>query len=195
VLALAGILTPIVVVAILGTGPFFRLWIGAAAAARCTHAGELMLVGVWINGLSWVPHALLQARGRPDLTAKFHVFELMPFVGLLWVGIHFGGVPGAAAIWCGRVTADAALLFTAARMVRAVAVRLVPSIVVIGFALASSVAIGDHLVLRVLVTAALGTASIFVAHATSPDVAHVLLGRMRAIFLRGELAALPEIGE
>jgi O-antigen/teichoic acid export membrane protein len=64
VLALAGILTPVVVVAILLTSPFFRLWIGAAAAARWTRAGELMLVGVWINGLSWVPHALLQARGR-----------------------------------------------------------------------------------------------------------------------------------
>jgi O-antigen/teichoic acid export membrane protein len=195
VLALAGILTPVVVVAILLTSPFFRLWIGAAAAARCTRAGELMLVGVWINGLSWVPHALLQARGRPDLTAKFHVFELVPFVGLLWAGIHFGGVSGAAAIWCLRVTVDAALLFMAARMMQAVLVRLIPSAVVISLAFASSVAIGDHLVLRVVLTAALGTASIFVAHATSPDVAHVLSGRMRALFTRGEIAALPEIGE
>jgi hypothetical protein len=52
VLALAGILTPIVIVAVLLTQPFFHLWVGPAVTGRCTRAGELMLLGVWINALA-----------------------------------------------------------------------------------------------------------------------------------------------
>jgi hypothetical protein len=48
------------------------------------------------------------------LTAELHLAELVTFVGLLWAGIHFGGVTGAAVVWSARVAADAALLFVAA---------------------------------------------------------------------------------
>jgi O-antigen/teichoic acid export membrane protein len=195
VLALAGILTPIVVIAILGTGPFFRFWIGAAAATRCTRAGELMLLGVWINSLSWVPYGLLQAQGRPNLTAKLHLFELLPFVGLLWLGIHFGGVAGAAAIWCVRVATDGAFLFIAAGIVRGVLIRLVPSTVLVSLAFAFSLAVGDHIVARVALAAGLGMAAVFAAHTTSPDVARALSGRIRTIFKRGELVTLGGTGE
>ena len=42
VLALAGMLTPIVVVTILLTQPFFHLWVGPLVAARCTRPAELI---------------------------------------------------------------------------------------------------------------------------------------------------------
>jgi O-antigen/teichoic acid export membrane protein len=191
VLALAGILTTIVVIAILGTGPFFRLWIGAEAAARSTRAGELMLLGVWIRSLSWIPYALLQAQGRPNLTAKLHVVELLPFVGLLWVGSRFGGVAGAAAVWCVRVAADAAFLFKAAGISRGVVIRLIPSTILITLAPASSASLGDHLIIRAVLAAGLGMAAIFVAYSTSPEVTQVLLRRMRMILARAERLALP----
>jgi len=58
-----------------------------------------------------VPFAALQAQGRPDLVAKFHLLELLPFIALLWWSLHRFGLLGAAGAWSLRVTADAVLLF------------------------------------------------------------------------------------
>jgi O-antigen/teichoic acid export membrane protein len=194
VLALAGILTPIVIVAVLLTQPFFHLWVGPAVTGRCTRAGELMLLGVWINALAYIPHGLLQAQGRPDLTAKLHLAELVPFVGLLWAGIHFGGVTGAAVVWSARVAADAALLFVAAGIFRVVVVRLLPAIVLIGLSLVGAMFVGDYLSVRVALIVLLGTSSLFVAHVISPEVEQLVSGHMRALFGRNRTGAAPEIG-
>jgi hypothetical protein len=56
----------------------------------------------------------LQANNRPDLTAKFHALELLPFLGILWFGIQWFGLIGAALAWTLRVVADAVLLFAVA---------------------------------------------------------------------------------
>jgi O-antigen/teichoic acid export membrane protein len=56
----------------------------------------------------------MQALGRPDLTAKFHLVEL-PLHGLLvWWLISMWGTTGAALAWSIRVGVDAMLLFVAA---------------------------------------------------------------------------------
>jgi O-antigen/teichoic acid export membrane protein len=69
---------------------------------------------VLINSLSHVPHSLLQAQGRPDVTAKLHLAEL-PLHGLLvWWLISLWGTPGAALAWTIRVAVDALLLSVAA---------------------------------------------------------------------------------
>ena len=190
VLGLAGILTPIVVVAILATDPFFRLWIGPAAAARCTRAGELLLAGTWINGLAVVPYSLLQARGRADLTAKFHLLELAPFVGLLWPGIYFGGVTGGAAVWCFRVAADAVLLFVATKMFHVTIVRLLPAMLLISFAVAASMVVGNHLLVRGILLVLLTPFSLFVAHATSPDVKQLALSYIREMRARDAIGGI-----
>jgi O-antigen/teichoic acid export membrane protein len=194
VLVLAGVLTPIVVVAILATGPFFRLWIGSAVAARCTWAGELMLVGVWINGLAFVPYGLLQAQGRPDLTAKFHVAELVPFAGLLWLGVHFGGVTGGAVVWCIRVAADGALMLVATGILRAVIVRLLPGMAVIGLAFIATALVGDHLATRGLAISFLGGLSLFITHSISPEVTRLVSSRVLAAFCRNRIDVVPEAG-
>ena len=170
ILAVIAVVTPIAVLGILVTGPFFKLWIGAAVAARCTRPSEIMLAGAWINAIAFVPYGLLQGQGRPDVTAKLHLIELAPFVVLLWAGIHFAGVTGAAAVWSIRLATDTALLLVAARMFRAVALSLVPSTILVAFALVSSIAVGDHFPLRVLSVFVLGAASLWAAHAISPEV-------------------------
>jgi len=92
---------------------FMQLWLGSDFAVNARGVGEILLVGAWINGLAFIPGGLLQARGRPDVVAKFHVLELFPFLGILWVSAHFFGLPGIAAAWTIRVSSDAVLLFVA----------------------------------------------------------------------------------
>jgi O-antigen/teichoic acid export membrane protein len=115
VLSLGAIMTPIVVIGLLLIKPFLILWLGAALAERAAPVGQILLVGIWINTLAFIPFTYLQGRGRPDLPAKFHVMELLPFVATLWVLIDWLGLPGAAWAWDLRVLADTLLLFWAAR--------------------------------------------------------------------------------
>src|SRR5205085_1624642 len=81
--------------------------------------GEVLLLGMWLNSLAVIPYAFLQAQGRPDLPAKFHVLEVPPYIGGLVLGLHTGGILGAAWAWTARAGADGVLLFAAARTVSA----------------------------------------------------------------------------
>jgi hypothetical protein len=104
------------------------------------------------------------------LTAELHLAEQVTFVGFLWAGIHFGGVTGAAVVWSARVAADAALLFVAAGIFRAVVVRLLPATVLIGLSLVGAMFVGDYLSVRVALIVLLGTSSLIVAHVISLEV-------------------------
>ena len=112
VLALNSLTTPLILVGIFLMHPFLALWINPAFASRAAPVGEILLLGIWANGLAQIPYALLQAQGRPDLTARFHLLELAPYLALLWVGLVLYGLPGAALAWVARVGADAVLLFS-----------------------------------------------------------------------------------
>lgn len=91
--------------------PFLSLWISAEFAVIATPIALILLSGAWINGLAFVALSLLQGRGRPDLSAKLHLMELLPFILVLWFLIDRFGLAGAAAAWVLRVTADALLMF------------------------------------------------------------------------------------
>ena len=113
---LSGVMTPLVILGLFVMHPFLALWVGIDFAARAAPVGEIILLGIWVNGFAIVPFAMLQAQGRPDLVAKFHVLELAPFIALLWWALHRFGLTGAAGAWTLRVTVDAMLLFWAAKL-------------------------------------------------------------------------------
>ena len=94
--------------------PFLSLWIGPDFAAAVGQVGEILLFGAWINGLAFVPYSMLLGQGRPDVTAKLHLLQIVPFAILL-VGLtgRFG-LEGAAWAWTARVCADAAFLYAVA---------------------------------------------------------------------------------
>jgi len=114
VTAVAAVMTPLVVGGIIALPIFMRHWVGAAFAAHAAPVGMILLLGIWANGLAYIPYNHLQARNRPDLTAKFHLLELLPFLFILWCGLHFFGLIGAAGAWSLRAISDAVLLFAAA---------------------------------------------------------------------------------
>lgn len=108
--ALAAIMTPVIVVALLLVEPFFRLWLGAEFTVKTIPTAHILLLSYWIVGFAFVPYAQLQASGRPDVTAKFHLLELIPYLLLLFLGLHFFGLPGAAAAFGVRNVVDCFLL-------------------------------------------------------------------------------------
>ena len=117
--------------AIIIGGPFLSLWMGTDFAAYATPVIEVLLIGAWLNGLAFIPYGFLQGQGRPDLVAKLHAFEFLPFIGVLWLLLHRFGLVGAAIAWSGRVAVDAALLLTVAGFSPYQLLRLMPPLVLI----------------------------------------------------------------
>ena len=91
---LAIVLTPMVLLALGLVHPFFNLWVGPRIATLSSPAAGVFLFGFWVNGFALVPFSLLQARNRPDVVAKFHAAELLPFVGCVSAGTALRGNPG-----------------------------------------------------------------------------------------------------
>lgn len=149
-LALAAVLTCGVAITIPAVDPFFRLWIGPELALRSSHIGELLLVGIWVNGLSWIPSAQLQARGRPDLVAKFHAVEFVPFLAALWVGLKYGGVQGAAIVWVLRVILDTTLLLGSSGLLKRTLAPVLTGFTIVLFSAVMVRLAGDSLKARAI---------------------------------------------
>jgi O-antigen/teichoic acid export membrane protein len=110
-IALLAVLTPITGLAVLGIRPFLSHWIDPRFAEFAGPVGAVVSVSIWINGLAYVPYALVEARGRPDLTAKFHIIEVVPHLLLLWYCLHKFGLIGGAWALVFVSALDAGLLF------------------------------------------------------------------------------------
>lgn len=93
------------------------LWLGPTFASQSAPLLRWLTVGVFISCLVQVPFALIQASGRPDLTAKLHLLELVPYLALLWLLVGKAGITGAALAWTSRVTLDAVLILLVGRWV------------------------------------------------------------------------------
>ena len=128
---IAAVMTPLVLLAIWWMRGFLSWWLGTAFAAQSALVGELLLVGIWINALAHAPYGLLQAQGRADLTAKFHLLELVMYLPLLWWSIARWGIAGAAAVWDGRVVLDLGLLLLATQQVWTPVFSLAPMLLLI----------------------------------------------------------------
>ena len=66
-----------------------------------------------------MPYALLQAWGRPDITAKLHLVEIPCYFALLYWGIRAHGIEGAALAWTIRLSVEAGILVFVLRNVLA----------------------------------------------------------------------------
>lgn len=108
--ALIAIMTLITAIGILLIEPFLALWISPQFSNDSRQIGIIILAGFWANSLAIIPYVLIQARGRPDLVAKVHLFEVLPYFAMLYIGLQIFGPPGAAIAFSIRASADALLL-------------------------------------------------------------------------------------
>jgi len=106
---------PPALAAIMFPHELLRAWLGEEFAQGGAEALRWLALGVLVNCLGYVSFALVQGRGRADLTGKLHLAEL-PFYFLAFLLLTQAfGVVGAALAWTLRVTADAAVLDRLAR--------------------------------------------------------------------------------
>jgi O-antigen/teichoic acid export membrane protein len=113
-IALIAVALPPALFAVIFAGPLLTLWFGKSFAVEILRVFQILVLGVFVNGLAQVPYALLQAYGRSDVTAKLHLAELPFFAALLvWTVSRFG-IYGAALTWTLRVVLDTVLLYVGA---------------------------------------------------------------------------------
>lgn len=107
-------LFPVVLGIVLFAPEGLTLWLGPAYGDRSAPVMRWLTAGIFLYSLAFVPTSLLQAIGRPDLTAKVHAIEMPLYLALASLLIHRFGIQGAAVAWLLRATFDAACLFTLA---------------------------------------------------------------------------------
>jgi O-antigen/teichoic acid export membrane protein len=103
-------LVPVITFLVLSAEPLLYYWLGAEFAQNSTGVLQLLAVGVLANSIGLVPYTMLQAVGRPDITAKLHIVELPIYLGMIWFFSQTMGIVGVALAWVVRVTFDGMLL-------------------------------------------------------------------------------------
>lgn len=142
------------------------LWLGPSTAGASAPALRILAIGMIANAVAYVPATLLQAAGRPDVPARFHLLELPIHAGVLLLFIGAWGVTGAALAWSLRVALDAALLLTASHRLgllraRALGSERLPSLLLLLGVLAIvaplAASLADHPAARIATVAAVCT--------------------------------------
>ncbi|ELI9684351.1 flippase [Vibrio vulnificus] len=92
--------------------PFFiyseqilTLWLGSGYEAASITL-RILLVGFIFNSLAQVPYTYIQAKGFSNITAKIHLFEVIPYFMLLNLLVDLYSFNGAALAWTLRVFID-----------------------------------------------------------------------------------------
>jgi len=160
------IMTPIVVGLATFAEPLLLAWLGPVFAREGATVMKVLALGMLPNALAYVPYTVINGLGRPDLTAKTHLAELLLYGVGAWYLTRAGGIVGAAVAWSLFLLLDAILLFaimgyqlsTPLHTVIASAKRLAPvvsSVVALGLAMASLGALVHVLVLKAVLAVAL----------------------------------------
>ena len=106
---------PVIALVLVLAPTILRLWLGDTFARESTAVLRILAIGILMNGFAQAPFAMIQARGRADLTAKIHLAELPFYVTSMLYLIRAYGIKGAAIAWTLRVGVEAVVLFVVAR--------------------------------------------------------------------------------
>ena len=85
---------------------WLSLWLTPQFAQQARLVVCWLTIGVLINSAAQIVFAKVQGAGRSDWTAKLHLAEVLPYLGLLYICLYYFGIAGAAFAWCLRVTID-----------------------------------------------------------------------------------------
>ncbi len=95
-----------------------KFWLGNDFAQNSTLVFQILLIGLLFGSIASVPYNFLQGVGRPDITAKFNLLELLIYIPLAYFLIKWQGVNGAGAAWTTRICIDMLLLFFACQRLK-----------------------------------------------------------------------------
>ena len=86
------------------------LWLGEDFRKASAPVVQWLALGWMINTLARPPSTVLQSAGRPDLVAKAHLLELVPYLFALWFLTTIYGIVGTAMAWTLRIVVDTLVL-------------------------------------------------------------------------------------
>lgn len=93
-------------------GPWgLSLWLGSEFAQKSAAVMQWLALGIFVNAPGQVAYAILQAAGRPDITAKIHIVETPFYILALFLFIQWFGIVGAAMAWTLRLIVESYVLF------------------------------------------------------------------------------------
>lgn len=92
-----------------------KLWMGDKFGGLDAQVLRVLLVGFYLNALALIPFSLLQAKGNSRATALIHLFEVIPYLGLLYFMTSSYGIIGTAIAWSTRMLVDLIALFLLSR--------------------------------------------------------------------------------
>lgn len=163
------VFAPLIIGLICLARPLLELWLGSAFDPRSVPVAQIVLAGFWTNAIANIPFAFIQARGNPRFAALLHLAELPVYLALLMaLGSEFG-LPGYAAAFALRCALDCFFLCRRAGAAdRGVALRLLPTILLIGLALAAAGATQDWRI-ALFAAALLGTLSLLALRFAMPE--------------------------
>lgn len=108
--ALTVLMMPVAGAAFLFAPEALELWLGSEFRRAATGVVQWLAVGWLLNALARPALTVLQSIGRPDLPAKIHLGEVVPYFAALWLVTEAVGIVGTAAVWTLRAAADAVIL-------------------------------------------------------------------------------------
>lgn len=109
------------------------VWLGVEFALNSALVLKILSIGMWMNNLALMPFSLIQAAGKPDLSAKIHIVEL-PFylILLIWLTNSFG-IIGVAIAWTLRSFIDTLLMFAVGHRILELSAQSYLQIMYLGF--------------------------------------------------------------
>jgi O-antigen/teichoic acid export membrane protein len=130
-LTLIAFMTPMVIVGMSVIQPFLIAWLGVDFAQRSAGVSELIILGVWVNSLVIPHHARLQAEAKLRRIFVIYLIQLPIYFIMLWAGLKYFGLMGAAAAWSLRVLIDTTMLLTFAGAFRTTVLYALPSMIMV----------------------------------------------------------------
>ncbi|MBV1798589.1 polysaccharide biosynthesis C-terminal domain-containing protein [Siccirubricoccus sp. G192] len=160
------------------------LWLGADFAEGGARVLQILGVGIFFSCAAFAPASLLDAIGRPDVTARFALAQAVLFLPLAAALLLLGfGIEGAALAWALRVAVDCGgKLLLAARFYPPAAVaarRLAAPLAGGGLGLALLLAMPGLPALLVAGTLALGLFGLLALRALEGEERGRMLGLLR----------------
>jgi O-antigen/teichoic acid export membrane protein len=112
--AMYWIMLPLTASAFLLAPEALLIWLGEDFRDAATPVVRWLAAGWLVNTMALPAFVVLQASGRPDLVAKIHLLELLPYLSSLFIFADLFGIAGVAAAWALRVVVDMLALNTIA---------------------------------------------------------------------------------
>lgn len=165
------------------------LWLGRDFADGGAGVLRILGIGIFFSCLAFAPSSLLDAIGRPDVTARFALLQGLVFLPLTVVLLLRWGIEGAAIAWAARCVVDClgkALL--AARHYPAVAAGLrgaVPPLVVASAGLLAMALPLSRPVLAALAAFTVAVVTMLTWRALAEEERSAVLARLRRLRAAG----------